>query len=66
MEHELIIGSRLAPPEAISTRTKFQTNQKQEEKALWTGIEGSGSIHDGDGTIGHGLIMDIAKGLSTY
>ncbi len=26
-------------------------------------VEGN-AIHDGDGTIGHGLTMDIAKGLS--
>ncbi len=36
----------------------------QEEIALWTGAEGNGSYHDGDGTIGHGLTMDIAEGLS--
>ena len=34
----------------------------QEEIALWTGVEGYGSIQDGDGTIfGH-----IAKGLSIH
>ena len=37
---------------------------RQEEVALWTGTKGNGSIHDGDGTIGHGLTMDVAKGLS--
>ena len=36
---------------------------KQEEIALWTGVEGNGSIHDGDGTSGHGLTVDIGKGL---
>ncbi len=30
------------------------------------GVEGNGSIHDGDGTIRHGLAMDIAKGLSIH
>ena len=29
-----------------------------------TGVEGNGSIHDGNGTIGHGLTMDFAKGSS--
>ncbi len=37
---------------------------KQVVIALWTGVEGNGSIHDEHGTIGHGLSMDIAKGLS--
>ena len=37
---------------------------EQEEIARWTGVEGNGSIHDGDGTMGHGLTMDIGKGLS--
>ena len=37
---------------------------KQEKIALWTGVKGNGSIYDGDGTIGHGLTMDIEKGLS--
>ncbi len=38
---------------------------KREEIALWTGIEGNGSIHDDeDGTIGPMLTMNIAKGLS--
>ena len=37
---------------------------KQEEITLWTGIIGNGSMHNGDGTIGHGLTMDITKGLS--
>ncbi len=36
----------------------------QEEVALWTSVEGYGYLHDGDGTIGHGLTMDSAKGLS--
>ena len=39
---------------------------KQEVIALWTGIEGNGSIHDENGTIGQGLTMDIAKGLSIH
>ncbi len=39
---------------------------KQEEITRWTGIEGNGSVHDGDGTIGHGLPIDIAKGLSIH
>ena len=30
---------------------------KQEEIAVWTGVEGNGSIHDGDGTIGQVLTM---------
>ena len=39
--------------------------RKQEKIALWPGVEGNGSIvYHGDGTIGHGLAMDIAKGLS--
>ncbi len=29
-------------------------------------VEGNGSMHDGDGTIGHGLTMAIAKGLSIH
>ncbi len=29
-----------------------------------TGIEVNGSMHDGGGTIGHGLTMDIAKSLT--
>ncbi len=37
---------------------------KQEEIALWPGVEGNGSLHDGDGTTWHWLTMDIAKGLS--
>ena len=39
---------------------------RQEGIRLWTGIKGNGSIHDGYGIIGHGLTMDIAKGLSTH
>ena len=39
---------------------------KQAEIAAWTGVNGNGSIHDGNGTIGHGLTMDIAKGLSVF
>ncbi len=39
-------------------------NGKQDEIAVWTSIKGNGSVHDGDGTIVHGLTMDIAKGLS--
>ncbi len=27
-------------------------------------VDGKGSIHDEDGIIGHGLTIDIAKGLS--
>ncbi len=37
---------------------------EQEDIDLWTGVEGNGSLNDGDGTIGHGLTMDIAKGSS--
>ena len=37
---------------------------KQGEIALWTSVVGNGSIHDEDGTIGRGLTMDIARGLS--
>ena len=37
---------------------------KQEEITLWTGVEDNGSVLDGDGTIGHGLTMDIVRGLS--
>ena len=41
--------------------------RKREKIALWTGVEGNGSIvYHGDGTIGHGLAMDIAKGLSIH
>ena len=39
------------------------SNIKQELIALWTGVEGNDSIHEEDGIIGHGLTMDIAKGL---
>ena len=42
----------------------FKLQTKQEDIALWTGIKGNGSINDGDGTIWHGLTMDIAKDLS--
>ncbi len=38
--------------------------KKQEEVYLWTSVEGNGSLHDGGGTIGRGLLMDIAKGVS--
>ncbi len=37
---------------------------KQKDIAIWTGVEGNGCIHDGDGGIGRGLTMDIAKSLS--
>ncbi len=40
--------------------------KKQEVIALWMGVEGNGSIHDGVGTIGHGLTMDIMKGSSIH
>ncbi len=32
---------------------------KQEEIALWTGVKGNGSMHDGDGTIGHELTTGV-------
>ena len=41
-----------------------QLRIEQEVIALWTGVEGNNSLHDGDSTIGYGLTMDIAKGLS--
>ena len=37
---------------------------KQGEITLWTSVKGTGYIHGGDGAIGHGLTMDIVKGLS--
>ncbi len=40
--------------------------KQQHGITLWTGVDGNGSIHDGDGRIGHGLTMDIAKGLSSH
>ena len=42
---------------------KFSLSKKRDEIALWTGVDRNGSIHDGDGTIGHGLTMDIARGF---
>ncbi len=45
-------------------RQAYNNVSKQEKITLWTGVEDNGSIQDGDGTIGHGLTMDIAKGLS--
>ncbi len=35
---------------------------QQEEIALWTAVEGNCSLHDGNGAIGHRLIMIMAKG----
>ena len=46
------------------TQRLLKKKNRQEEIALWTGVEDNGSIHDGDGTIGHGLTMDIVKDLS--
>ncbi len=37
----------------------------KEEIALWTSVEGNGFIHYADGTIGHGLAMDIATTIVT-
>ena len=64
--------SRLDPfglDEELELRTQFESistyvPREQEEFALWAGVEGNGSIHDGDGTFEQGLTMDIAKGLS--
>ena len=38
--------------------------QNQRKLLYFTGVEGNSSIHDEDGTIGHGLTMDIEKSLS--
>ncbi len=39
---------------------------KQVEITLWIGVEGYGSMHDGDGTIEHGLTMDFVKDFSAH
>ena len=38
---------------------------KQDEIALWTGIEGNGSIHDRDGNKGLRLTMDMESTVVT-
>ena len=45
-------------------RRRRKCKSKQENIALWTGIEGNGSIHDGHGTAGHGMTTAILKGFS--
>ncbi len=48
--------------EIMVVKYRMSLSHKQEEITLCSGIEGNGLIHDGDGTIGHGLTMDIVKG----
>ena len=48
----------------VSDSLVHHLKDKQEEIALWTGVEGNRSIQDGDGTIGHNLTMHIVKSLS--
>ncbi len=52
--HALADGGEVAPE---------RKKERHKAIALWTRVKDNDSLHYGDGTIGHGLTMDIVKGL---